>query len=170
MLFGSSPSYDLLRVCVCVCFVFLQDHEIKKFHSRSRLCCFLGYGISKKSYRCYDPISKRHCVSRHLVFWEHKMFYQLPHVLVSPISSIDHLPDIFPEESPTSISEHSPLVYEFPPYIFDVPSLSSNEPLAPIIDVPIDTTPAVDLVGPSDSHALCRSHRVTTLVTLQNIP
>ena len=59
MLFGSSPSYDSLRVFGCACFVILQDHERNKLQSRSRLCCFLGYGIGKKGYRCYDPISKR---------------------------------------------------------------------------------------------------------------
>ena len=90
------------------------------------------------------------------------MFYQLHHVLVSSISFIDPLPDLFPEESPTSISEHPPLVSEFPPSIFDVPSHASDEPPAPIIDVPTDTAPAVDPASPSDSHAHRRS-RVTTL-------
>ena len=113
MLFGSSPSYDLLRVFGCVCFVLLQDHERNKLQS-SRLCCFLGYGIGQKGYRCYDPISKHLCVSRHVVFWEHKMFYQLPHIPVSFISSIDPLPNLFPEESPTSISEHPPWYLSFP--------------------------------------------------------
>ena len=97
MLFGSSPSYDLLRVLGYVCFVLLQDHERNKLQSRSRLCCVLGYGIGQKGYKCYDPISKRLRVSRHVVFWEHKMFYKLPHVPVSPISSIDPLPNLFPE-------------------------------------------------------------------------
>ena len=91
------------------------------------------------------------------------MFYQLLHVPISPISSIDPLPDLFPEESPTSISEHPPLVYEFPYSISDVPSHEFDEPPAPIIDVPIDTALAVDPGGPSDSHALYRSYRVTTL-------
>ena len=68
LLFGYSPSYDLLRVFGCVCFILLQDHERNKLQSRSRLCCFLGYGIGQKGYRCYDPISKRLCVSRHVVF------------------------------------------------------------------------------------------------------
>ena len=30
LLFGSSPSYDLLKVFRCVCFVLLQDHERNK--------------------------------------------------------------------------------------------------------------------------------------------
>ena len=156
LLFDSSPSYDLRRVFGCVCFVLLQDHERNKLQSRSRLCCFLGYGIGRKGYRCYDPISKRLRVSRHVVFWEHKMFYQLPYVPVSPIPSIDPLPDIFSEESLTSLSESPPSIIDVPPHAYD-------ELLAPIINVPIDTAPAVDPVGPSDSHALCRFHRVTTL-------
>ena len=44
-----------------------------------------------------------------------------------------------------------------------VPSHASDEPPTPIIDVPTDTAPVLDLVGPSDSHALRRSHWVTTL-------
>ena len=156
LLFGSSPSYDLLRVFGCVCFVLLQDHERNKLQSRSRLCCFLRYGIGQKGYRCYDPIRKRLRVSRHVVFWEHKMFYQLPHVPVSLIPSIDPLPDLFPEESPTSLSES-------PPSITNVPSHTFDELPASIIDVPTDTAPIVDPASLSDSHALRRSHRVTTL-------
>ena len=82
------------------------------------------------------------------------MFYQLPHVPVSLIPSIDPLPDLFPEESPTSLSES-------PPSITDVPSHASDELPALIIDVPIDTAPTVDHAGPF--HAFRRSHRVTTL-------
>ena len=93
------------------------------------------------------------------------MFYKLPHVPVSPISSVDPLHNLFPEEYPTSISEHPPFVSEFPPSIFDVPSHASDEPPVPIINVPTDTAPVVDPVGPFDSHALCRSHRVTTLLS-----
>ena len=41
--------------------------------------------------------------------------------------------------------------------------LLSDELLTLIISVPTDIAPAVDHVGPSDSHALRCSHRVTTL-------
>ena len=84
------------------------------------------------------------------------MFYQLPHVPVSPIPSIDPLPDLFPKESPTSLSES-------PPYITNVPSHASDELLAPIIDMPTYIALTVDPAGPSDSHALRCSHRVATL-------
>ena len=84
------------------------------------------------------------------------MFYQLPHVPVSLIPSIDPLPDLFFEESPTSLSES-------PPSIIDVPSHAFDELPTPITDVPTDPAPTVHPAGPSDSHALRRSHRVTTL-------
>ena len=84
------------------------------------------------------------------------MFYQLPHVHVSLIPSIDPLPDLFPEESPTSLSES-------PPSIADVPSHASAELPALIINIPPDPAPIVDPTGPSDSHAFRRSHWVTTL-------
>ena len=151
LLFSSSPSYDLLRVFGCVCFVLLHDHERNKLQSHSRLCCFLGYGIGQKGYRCYDPIEKRLLVSRHVAFWEHRMFYQLPRVSVSLIAFIDPLTDLFLEESPTSLSESLPS-------ITDVPSHAYDELPAPIINVPIDIAPTVDPAGPSDSHALRRSH------------
>ena len=132
-------------------FVLLQYHERNKIQSRSHLCCFLGYGIGQKGYRCYDPISKRLRVSWHVVFWEHKMFYQLPHVPVSPIPSTYPLPDLFPDESPTSMSEHPPppppLVSESPPPIYDVSCHASDERPTPIINVATNTAPAVDSIA-----------------------
>ena len=74
-------------------------------------------------------------------------------------------PNLFPEESPTSMSKHANLVSESPPPISDVPSHASDKLPTPIIDVPTDTAPAVDPTSPSDSHALRLSHRVTTLLS-----
>ena len=84
------------------------------------------------------------------------MFYQQPHVPISLIPSIDSLPNLFPKKSPTSLSKS-------PTSINDVPSHASDELISPIIDMPTDTAPTVDLAGPSNSHALRRSYRVTTL-------
>ena len=84
------------------------------------------------------------------------MFYQLPHVPASLIPSIDPLPDLFPEESPTSLSKS-------PPSITDVPSHAYDELPVPIIDVPTATAPTVDPAGPSDLMHFAFPHRVTTL-------
>uniref|UniRef100_A0A803PJJ4 Reverse transcriptase Ty1/copia-type domain-containing protein n=1 Tax=Cannabis sativa TaxID=3483 RepID=A0A803PJJ4_CANSA len=42
------------------------------------LCVFLGYGEDKRDYRCYDPISQKLYVSRHVVFLEHISFFSIP--------------------------------------------------------------------------------------------
>jgi len=71
LLYGSPPDYQSLCVFGLVCFVLLQPHEHTKLEPRSRLCCFLGYGIEHKGYCCYDPIAKRLLISHHVTFWEH---------------------------------------------------------------------------------------------------
>jgi hypothetical protein len=63
LLHCSPPDYQSLRIFGCVCFVLLPPHERTKLEPRSCLCCFLGYGIEHKGYRCYNPISKRLCIS-----------------------------------------------------------------------------------------------------------
>ena len=70
-LYSTLAFYFSLRVFGCACFVLLQLHEYSKLEPRSRLCCFLGYEIEHKGYHCWDPISQRLCISRHVVFWEH---------------------------------------------------------------------------------------------------
>ena len=74
LLHGKVPNYSLLKIFGCACFVLLPPHERTKLEPRSRLCCFLGYGIEHKGYQCYDPITQRLRVSRHVQFWEHKFF------------------------------------------------------------------------------------------------
>ncbi|XP_058005676.1 uncharacterized protein LOC110640683 isoform X3 [Hevea brasiliensis] len=51
-LFGQSPDYSILKPFGCVSFVLLQPHEHTKLEPRARLCCFLGYDIEHKGYRC----------------------------------------------------------------------------------------------------------------------
>ena len=89
---------------------------------------FLRYGIGQKGFRCYDPISKLLRVSGHVVFWEHKMFYQLPHVPVSPISSIDPLLTFF-----LSL----PLLYlSIPPWFLSFPLLFLMSLLMHLMSLP----------------------------------
>ena len=77
LLYGQTPDYSSLRVFGCACFVSLPPHERTKLQPRTRLCCFFGYGVSQKGFRCYDPISHRLRVSRYVEFWEHRSFTSL---------------------------------------------------------------------------------------------
>ena len=75
LLYEKLSEYSSLRVFGCVCFVFLLSHERNKLEPRSRLYCFLGYGISQKGFPYYDLISRRLRISRHVEFWEHQTFF-----------------------------------------------------------------------------------------------
>ncbi|KAA0025466.1 Retrovirus-related Pol polyprotein from transposon TNT 1-94 [Cucumis melo var. makuwa] len=76
-LYGTPPNYSNLKVFGCACFVLLQPHEHTKLEPRARLCCFLGYDTEHKGFRCWDPLSNRLRISRHVTFWEHTMFSRL---------------------------------------------------------------------------------------------
>jgi len=73
-LYGYVPDYSSFRVFSCTCFVLRPHVERNKLSSRSTICVFLGYGEGKKGYRCFDPITQKLYVSRHVVFLEHIPF------------------------------------------------------------------------------------------------
>ncbi|KAA0064060.1 Retrovirus-related Pol polyprotein from transposon TNT 1-94 [Cucumis melo var. makuwa] len=76
-LYGTPSNYSNLKTFGCACFVLLHPHEHTKLEPRARLCCFLGYGTEHKGFRCWDPLSNRLRISRHVTFWEHTMFSRL---------------------------------------------------------------------------------------------
>uniref|UniRef100_A0A2N9HB81 Integrase catalytic domain-containing protein n=1 Tax=Fagus sylvatica TaxID=28930 RepID=A0A2N9HB81_FAGSY len=149
LLYDKLPDYFSLRVFGCVCFVSLPSHERNKLEPRSRLCCFLGYGISQKGFRCYDPISHRLRISRHVEFWEHQTFSShqhfpfisssMTHIFTDP--SIDLYPDPVRDSAPPSSSS-------------DVPSLVLS-PAAGSLDS--DPAPSAPSESPTD---IRRSTRV----------
>lgn len=141
-LYGVLPNYDLLRVFGCACFVMLQPHERTKLEPRARLCCFLGYGVEHKGYRCWDPISKRLRISRHVVFWEHKMFASLSGFQQSSYFT-DLGINLFPDDKMTS-EVSAPALEEDPS-----PIEASCSPMS------------ADLVSPSSELADSSDHNTT---------
>jgi hypothetical protein len=69
-LFGSTPSYEHLRVFGCVCYPNITVAAPYKLAPRSTRCVFLGYSADHKGYRCLDLSTNRLIVSRHVVFDE----------------------------------------------------------------------------------------------------
>jgi hypothetical protein len=147
-LYGTPASYSSLRVFGCACFVLLQPHEHSKLDPRSRLCCFLGYGIEHKGYRCWDPISQRLRISRHVVFWEHTMFNSLSKFTTCSTPSFFTNPSlplfpISPADSPTSPLA-PPLAVD--PVLDQTPDLPLAAPPADSPASPQESAPPVDPV------------------------
>ncbi|GFS32293.1 hypothetical protein Acr_00g0021810 [Actinidia rufa] len=123
-LYGTPPDYHSLRVFGCACFVLLQPHERTKLEPRSRLCCFLGYGIEYKA-----------------VF-----FFRYPYLIDSSIElfleDVD-VPAVLPDDAshyvttvfPDNASNAMP-----PATVYPVESLSidSAPPVAPLVPLPSD--------------------------------
>jgi hypothetical protein len=69
-LYGTTPSYDHLRVFDCACYPNTSATAPNKLFPRSTRCLFLGYSPGHKGYRCLDLTSHRIIISRHVVFDE----------------------------------------------------------------------------------------------------
>lgn len=69
-LFGSTPSYDNVRIFGCLCYAKAKNRTNDKFASRSRKCVFVGYPYGKKGWKLYDLETKEIFVSRDVEFCE----------------------------------------------------------------------------------------------------
>lgn len=70
LLFGVPPEYSHLRVFGCLCYPNLASTAPHKLAPRSTKCIFLGYPLDQKGYKCYNPMTKRVIISRHVTFDE----------------------------------------------------------------------------------------------------
>lgn len=69
---GRKPNISHLRVFGCVCYARTETAGRRKLDDRSRVLVHLGTEPGSKSYRLYDPLSKRIIVSRDVTFDEEK--------------------------------------------------------------------------------------------------
>jgi hypothetical protein len=105
-LYGFVPDYSSFRVFGCTCFVLRPHVERRKLSSQSAICVFLGYGEGKKVYRCFDQITQKLYVFRHVVFLEHIPFFSIPSTTHSLTKSDIIRIDPFSEDSGNDTSLH----------------------------------------------------------------
>ncbi|XP_048628721.1 uncharacterized protein LOC125599498 [Brassica napus] len=70
------PQIQHLRVFGCTCYVLVPGELRKKLDAKSTKAMFIGYSITQKGYKCYDPITGRVLVSRDVKFIEGKGYYE----------------------------------------------------------------------------------------------
>lgn len=66
------PASHFFRTFGCIGFVHVPQNRRKKLDSRSTKCVLLGISEESKTYRLYDPITKRILSSRYVTFSEHE--------------------------------------------------------------------------------------------------
>jgi len=49
LLYGKTPTYDLLKTFGCLCFMSTPKQGIDKFQPRAKPCVFMGYPFGKKA-------------------------------------------------------------------------------------------------------------------------
>uniref|UniRef100_A0A2N9FXX4 Integrase catalytic domain-containing protein n=1 Tax=Fagus sylvatica TaxID=28930 RepID=A0A2N9FXX4_FAGSY len=76
----SLPSILMLppRTFGCVAFVHLHKNQRTKLDPCAVRCLFLGYGLHKKGFRCYDPTTNRTYITMDVTFLESENFYPSP--------------------------------------------------------------------------------------------
>ena len=68
LVFGCKPEVSHLRVFGCRAWTF--DDQARKWESRSKPMIFVGYEITSKAYRLWDPKIRKIIVSTNIVFDE----------------------------------------------------------------------------------------------------
>uniref|UniRef100_A0A2N9I8R7 Integrase catalytic domain-containing protein n=1 Tax=Fagus sylvatica TaxID=28930 RepID=A0A2N9I8R7_FAGSY len=63
------------RIFGCVAFVHLHKNQRTKLDPCAVRCLFLGYGLHKKEYRCFDPTTKRTYITMDVTFLESDTFF-----------------------------------------------------------------------------------------------
>ena len=68
--FGRVSDLGHLRVWGCIVMGHVPAEKTKKLDGRSVKCVFVGYCLTEKQYKVYNPVTRRMSFTRDVVFWE----------------------------------------------------------------------------------------------------
>jgi len=72
---GKKPDVSHLRVFGCITYVHVPDEKRSKLDPKAEKCIFIGYSLEQKTYRCFNPSTRKLQVSRDVVFDEMVNWY-----------------------------------------------------------------------------------------------
>jgi len=147
MLYGKKPPLDYLRVIGCLCYATVLPKG-DKFSPRALKTILLGYAVTQKGYKLYDPQERKIIVSRDVVSHERIFPFQPPaptNELIPPsvdmfvlqdelTSDQEERPEIVAVEAPVSIDCVSKIVecsHTSPPTIQTRPAPADNNSSLP---------------------------------------
>ncbi|PNY07765.1 putative copia-type polyprotein [Trifolium pratense] len=67
---GHKPAVDHFRVFGSIAYVHVPDQKRKKLDNKGEKCVLLGVSEESKAYRLYNPLTKKICISKDVVFDE----------------------------------------------------------------------------------------------------
>jgi hypothetical protein len=73
--FGTKPNLRHLRVFGRIAYVHIPKENRKKLDAKAEKCILVSYSDERNGYKCYNPQTKRACVSRDVVFDESASWY-----------------------------------------------------------------------------------------------
>ncbi|KAD2393789.1 hypothetical protein E3N88_40766 [Mikania micrantha] len=124
LLFHHKPDFSFLRVFGSQCYPHLRAYNCHKMDFRSISCVFLGYSTAHHGYRCFDPISDRLYLARHVRFNESSFPFAS---ITSPVSTIPSSASPYVSSYPSFHSHPEPTVSPPPPAPIQ-PSASNSPP------------------------------------------
>lgn len=70
---GRRPLIQYLIIFGCITYVHVPDQLRKKLDYKGNKCIFISYGTNEKTYKFYNPITKKVVISRYVTFNEEGM-------------------------------------------------------------------------------------------------
>lgn len=87
-LYGTKPSYELLKVFRCLCFASTLKRDRTKLDARADPCIFIGYSQQQKGYRLYNLKTKTTFISRDVCFHERCFPYRFSNSNQTPMKHL----------------------------------------------------------------------------------
>jgi len=119
--FGKKPNIQHLQVWGCTVYthIYSAKRVDKKWSPRAECLIFIGYMLSAKQYRLYDPKLKKLIMACDVVFYEGSLLYKpLEEQIFCPVLANDSI---------VSVSQSTGEDTDFDPGVDDIESLSSDD-------------------------------------------
>ena len=87
-LFKKCLNYTKLLVLGCLCYPWLRPYMSHKLDPCSHPCVFIGYSLEHNAYHCFDLVSHKLFVSRHVAFVESKFSFHSLSLKVDRVTNI----------------------------------------------------------------------------------
>ena len=87
---GMNHSVSHLKVFCCVAYAHIPDELRRKLDKKGQKCIFVGYSEDTKSYKLYDPVTKKVIINRDVQFVENESWDGTVDINVKIVSNVDN--------------------------------------------------------------------------------